>query len=183
MSELSRHSRAMLLNVLWHHQGGSSAIGQAIRTMLGVGEHARLAVEAPVLAEHAQDPGREKEQEAGAGDDLGHEGERLLLDARDRLQKAGDETDEQDDTEKRRHQVEREGDERLENIDGGFGVHGSRERGAKSGETEAAERARTRRAPTGHGVAGAGDGAGRGARVRMNSPLSERSVAVTKMSR
>lgn len=42
MSELSRHSRAMLLNVLWHHQGGSSAIGQAIRTMLGVGEHARL---------------------------------------------------------------------------------------------------------------------------------------------
>lgn len=36
-------TRAMLLNVLWHHQGGSSQVGQPIRAMLGIGEHARMA--------------------------------------------------------------------------------------------------------------------------------------------
>ena len=42
---LSRHSRAMLLNVLWHHQGGSSRIGQPIRTALGIDQYARLSDE------------------------------------------------------------------------------------------------------------------------------------------
>lgn len=43
--DLSRHSRAMLLNVLWHHQGGSSAVGQPIRALLGIGEHDQLTDE------------------------------------------------------------------------------------------------------------------------------------------
>ena len=42
---ISRHSRAMLLNVLWHHQGGSSRIGQPIRTALGIDQYARLSDE------------------------------------------------------------------------------------------------------------------------------------------
>lgn len=42
---LSRHSRAMLLNVLWHHQGGSSPVGHPIRKILGIEPHARLTDE------------------------------------------------------------------------------------------------------------------------------------------
>jgi hypothetical protein len=42
---LSRHSRAMLLNVLWHHQGGSSTVGQPLRAMLGIGQHDYLTDE------------------------------------------------------------------------------------------------------------------------------------------
>lgn len=33
---------AMLLNVLWYHQGGSSEVGQALRVILGIGEYDRL---------------------------------------------------------------------------------------------------------------------------------------------
>ncbi|WP_373379862.1 hypothetical protein [Cupriavidus nantongensis] len=39
---MSRHSRAMLLNILWHHQGGSSPVGQPIRALLGIGQHDHL---------------------------------------------------------------------------------------------------------------------------------------------
>ena len=35
-------SRAALLWVLWHHQGGSSPVGQPIRFALGMDAHARL---------------------------------------------------------------------------------------------------------------------------------------------
>ena len=35
-------TRALLLNVLWHHQGGSSEVGQPIRKILGIGEHDHL---------------------------------------------------------------------------------------------------------------------------------------------
>lgn len=35
-------SRAALLWVLWHHQGGSSPVGQPIRFALGMGQHDRL---------------------------------------------------------------------------------------------------------------------------------------------
>ncbi|HIC7209370.1 hypothetical protein [Burkholderia stabilis] len=35
-------TRALLLNVLWHHQGDSSEIGQPIRKILGIGEHDHL---------------------------------------------------------------------------------------------------------------------------------------------
>lgn len=54
--ELSAQSRAMLLNVLWHHQGGSSPAGQPIRRMLGIGQHDHLTaeqVEAAKSVEHA----------------------------------------------------------------------------------------------------------------------------------
>ena len=43
--EMSRYSRAMLLNILWHHQGSSSAVGQPIRALLGIGTHAHLTDE------------------------------------------------------------------------------------------------------------------------------------------
>ena len=42
---LSYQSRALLLNVLWHHQGGSSTVGQPIRTMLGIGQYDHLTEE------------------------------------------------------------------------------------------------------------------------------------------
>lgn len=35
-------ARAALLWVLWHHQGGSSQVGQPIRFALGMGQHERL---------------------------------------------------------------------------------------------------------------------------------------------
>jgi hypothetical protein len=43
--EMSRESRAMLLNVLWHHQGGSSPVGQPLRKLLGIGQHDYLTDE------------------------------------------------------------------------------------------------------------------------------------------
>ena len=45
MNEMSRESRAMLLNVLWHHQGGSSPVGQPLRKLLGIGQHDHLTGE------------------------------------------------------------------------------------------------------------------------------------------
>ena len=39
---MSRDSVAVLLWLLWHHQGGSSDIGQPIRAMLGMGQHDHL---------------------------------------------------------------------------------------------------------------------------------------------
>lgn len=44
-SAMSRHTRAMLLNVIWHHQGGGSRVGQPLRAMLGIGQHDRLSDE------------------------------------------------------------------------------------------------------------------------------------------
>ncbi len=35
----------MLLNVLWHHQGGSSPVGQPIRSIVGLGKHDRMTDE------------------------------------------------------------------------------------------------------------------------------------------
>lgn len=42
---MSRASRAMLLNVLWHHQGGSSPVGQPLRKLLGIAQHDHLTDE------------------------------------------------------------------------------------------------------------------------------------------
>lgn len=39
---LSNNVRDVLLYVLWHHQGGSSAVGQPIRAMLGIGPNDRM---------------------------------------------------------------------------------------------------------------------------------------------
>lgn len=41
-SAMSHHSRAMLLNIIWHHQGAGSAVGQPLRRMLGIEQFARL---------------------------------------------------------------------------------------------------------------------------------------------
>jgi len=41
--EFSDSARAALLWVLWHHQGGSSPVGQPIRFALGMGQHERLS--------------------------------------------------------------------------------------------------------------------------------------------
>lgn len=43
--KMSRESRAMLLNVLWHHQGGSSPVGQPLRKLLGIEQHDHLTAE------------------------------------------------------------------------------------------------------------------------------------------
>lgn len=40
--EFTDTARAALLWVLWHHQGGSSPVGQPIRFALGMGAHDRL---------------------------------------------------------------------------------------------------------------------------------------------
>lgn len=40
--EFTDTARAALLWVLWHHQGGSSPVGQPIRYALGMGQHDRL---------------------------------------------------------------------------------------------------------------------------------------------
>lgn len=44
-SGISDQTRALLLNVLWHHQGGSSVVGQPIRRMFGIGQYERLTDE------------------------------------------------------------------------------------------------------------------------------------------
>lgn len=41
--EFTDTARAALLWVLWHHQGGSSKVGQPIRFALGMGQHDRLS--------------------------------------------------------------------------------------------------------------------------------------------
>jgi Lar family restriction alleviation protein len=41
--EFTDSARGALLWVLWHHQGGSSAVGQPIRFALGMGQHERLS--------------------------------------------------------------------------------------------------------------------------------------------
>lgn len=40
--EFTASARAALLWVLWHHQGGSSEVGQPIRFALGMGQHERM---------------------------------------------------------------------------------------------------------------------------------------------
>lgn len=45
LSEQVDRMRSALLAALWHHQGGSSAIGQPIRRLLGIGQHEHLTDE------------------------------------------------------------------------------------------------------------------------------------------
>ena len=42
---IQSEEQAALLWTLWHHQGGSSHIGQPIRKLLGIGQHDRLTDE------------------------------------------------------------------------------------------------------------------------------------------
>lgn len=72
---MSRESRAMLLNVLWHHQGGSSPVGQPLRKLLGIGQHNHLTAEQLIeatwidgLLARATIGGEAGEMEAAKGD-------------------------------------------------------------------------------------------------------------------
>lgn len=47
----------LLIWLLWHHQGGSSPVGQPIRKALGIGTHDRLTDEQLAIAQ-AFDPNR-----------------------------------------------------------------------------------------------------------------------------
>lgn len=50
----SQDVRDALLFCLWHHQGGSSKIGQPIRHALGIGQHDHLTDEQLAAAKHVQ---------------------------------------------------------------------------------------------------------------------------------
>jgi hypothetical protein len=45
---------AALCYVLWHHQGGSSTIGQQVRPLLGLGPHERMSAEQAEAAKRVE---------------------------------------------------------------------------------------------------------------------------------
>lgn len=45
--------RGVLLWLLWHHQGGSSSVGQPIRKALGIGPHDHMTTEQVAEAQRA----------------------------------------------------------------------------------------------------------------------------------
>ncbi|WP_321289290.1 hypothetical protein [Alcaligenes phenolicus] len=51
---ISEDVRAALLFALWHHQGGSSGVGQPIRFMLGMGQHERMTPDQCDIARRVQ---------------------------------------------------------------------------------------------------------------------------------
>jgi hypothetical protein len=51
---MSRDVRAALMFALWHHQGGSSPVGQPIRALFGIGQHERLSDHALSEAKRVQ---------------------------------------------------------------------------------------------------------------------------------
>lgn len=51
---ISEDVRAALLFALWHHQGGSSGVGQPIRLMLGIGQHERMTPDQCDIARRVQ---------------------------------------------------------------------------------------------------------------------------------
>ncbi|MBK7822954.1 MAG: hypothetical protein IPJ61_18390 [Tessaracoccus sp.] len=61
-----QRARALLLNVLWYHQGASSAVGLALRALLGIGRFDHLSDEQlseakwvdALLAKAAREPER-----------------------------------------------------------------------------------------------------------------------------
>ncbi len=53
--DLTDISRDALCWILWHHQGGNSKIGQAVRFSLGMGQHERMS-DAQVAAAKRWDP-------------------------------------------------------------------------------------------------------------------------------
>ena len=55
LARVSGNVRAALLFALWHHQGGSSPVGQTVRRILGMGEHARLNDDQAAAAKRMQD--------------------------------------------------------------------------------------------------------------------------------
>jgi hypothetical protein len=55
--------RGLLLWTLYHHQGGSSSVGQPIRKALGIGEHAHLTADQVVEAKKYGEPYKHKTSE------------------------------------------------------------------------------------------------------------------------
>lgn len=53
LAEEKERMRGLLLWALYHHQGGSSPIGQPIRKFLGIGEHENMTQEQVVDAKIA----------------------------------------------------------------------------------------------------------------------------------
>lgn len=53
LAEIER-ARALLLLALYHHQGGSSVVGQSIRRFLGIGQHDHLTPEQIAQAKSAE---------------------------------------------------------------------------------------------------------------------------------
>lgn len=51
--EAMKEMRGLLLFALWHHQGGSSEVGQPIRKFLGIGEYDHLTQEQIAEAKEA----------------------------------------------------------------------------------------------------------------------------------
>lgn len=92
-SSVSAQSRALLLNVLWHHQGGSSRAGQPIRRMLGISQHADLTGEQVAEAKRIEKilatPGTESAS-LGLGTPLTEEQRAWLPFARGLLRQAGE---------------------------------------------------------------------------------------------
>ena len=92
-SSVSAQSRALLLNVLWHHQGGSSRAGQPIRRMLGISQHADLTGEQVAEAKRIEKilatPGTESAS-LGLGTPLTGEQRAWLPFARGLLRQAGE---------------------------------------------------------------------------------------------
>ena len=76
------------------------------------------------LRERAEQPGSEQDTQSGKSNELGRKGERLFLDTRDRLKKAGNQTDDERKAEKGRNDVEREDNQFFKQIDGHFRGHG-----------------------------------------------------------
>lgn len=54
LPRLDENVRAALLYVLWHHQGGSSPVGQPIRRMLGIGQYDRMTPDQCDIARRVQ---------------------------------------------------------------------------------------------------------------------------------
>jgi hypothetical protein len=63
---VSDEVKSALLFVLWHHQGGSSKIGQPIRQMLGIGQHDHLTPEQLEKAKGFAELQRQRERQAVA---------------------------------------------------------------------------------------------------------------------
>lgn len=54
LSTISKDVQDALLFALWHHQGGSSPVGQPIRAMLGIGQHDHMTDEEVAAAKRVQ---------------------------------------------------------------------------------------------------------------------------------
>lgn len=74
MQPISADVHAALCFALWHHQGGSSAIGQPIREMLGLGQHDHMTSEQYFDAKRVAEALHMKQKPAAAYSDIVSDG-------------------------------------------------------------------------------------------------------------